>query len=94
MPRIRGLPFTPFPWPTPEVLKKLTQHYDETMAEVQRVRTRDIETAAGFPSGYTMTVQLREALDLPELTEEVTPDSVLAAWEEALVEVRRLKGLA
>ena len=57
-------------------------------AEEQRVRDRDTETAAGWPTSHSMIVQLREALGLFAGAMPITPHQ---AWKDALAEVRRLR---
>jgi hypothetical protein len=52
---------------------------------------RDSETRAGWPTGYSMVVQLREALGL---FAGAMPIPAQAAWDEALAEVRRLREVA
>lgn len=59
-----------------------------TTSPDQRRADRDIETAAGWPSGHEMIVQLREALGLFAGAMPISPQR---AWEEALAEVRRLR---
>ncbi len=51
---------------------------------------RDIETRAGWPTGHEMIVQLRQALGMFAGAMPISPQR---AWEEALAEVRRLRGL-
>lgn len=51
-------------------------------------QARDVETAAGWPTGHEMIRQLREALGL---FAGAMPISPMQAWEEALDEARRLK---
>lgn len=53
--------------------------------EQQRVQDRDTETQAGWPTGYSMIVQLREALGLFAGAMLISP---ARAWDEALTEVR------
>lgn len=48
---------------------------------------RDSETAAGWPTGHSMIVQLREALGLFAGAMPISPQR---AWEDALAEVRRV----
>jgi hypothetical protein len=57
----------------------------------QRVQDRNVETEAGWPTGHDMVNQLREALGLPVTALPIPPQQV---WEEALTEVRRLRGRA
>ena len=52
---------------------------------------RDIEAAAGWPTGHEMVTQLREALGLFTGAMPISPQR---AWEEALAEVRRLRRTA
>jgi histidine triad (HIT) family protein len=54
----------------------------------ERVHDRDIETAAGWPTGHEMVTQLRDALGL---FTGAMPISPMQAWEEALTEARRLR---
>lgn len=80
-------------WPTLEQMQRLAESVDAGLVEVGRVRARDLETMSGWPTGYSMTAQLREALGLSsDVLEDPSPDSVLKIWEETMTEVRRRSG--
>lgn len=57
-------------------------------AEAERIRQRDQETRAGWPTSHSMVVQLCEALGMFAGAMPIPPER---AWEEALVEARRLR---
>ena len=66
----------------------MTERHAPSSLDAVRIQDRDIETAAGWPPGHSMLMQLREALGMFAGAMPIPPRQ---AWEEALAEVRQLR---